>query len=642
MKTLPVFIFLVLFFACKQKPVDNTIEPIVPVKLNQVKLTDDFWLPRIKTIQETTIAFALEKCRIEGRMDNFLIAGGLMEGPVKGVMPFDDTDLYKIIEGASYSLISHPDAALDNLLDSLIAIIAIGQETDGYLTTYKTIDTTQAPAHWCPPGSRWEHLECSHELYNSGHLFEAAAAHHEATGKTIFLDIALKNADLLVQVFGPGKNRQVPGHQIVETGLIRLYQLTQKQEYLALAKHFLDTRGRADLHELWGPYNQDHLPVVEQDEVVGHAVRAVYMYAGMTDIAVLYNDSLYLKAVHALWKNMVNKKLYLTGGIGARHDGEAFGENYELPNLEAYSETCAAIGSVLWNQRLFLLSGEVKYADLTERTLYNGVVPGISFDGQAFFYPNPLESDGSYAFNKGACTRSAWFDCSCCPTNLIRFIPSMPSLIYATRGNELIVNHYLSNEAGVNVAGKKVQLVQQTNYPLDGKLTVVVNPEKSGKFTLKLRVPAWLRNEVVDGNLYQYQHKTKSEITLKLNGKNVEQLLVDGYLILNRYWTSGDEITLEFPMEVKRVVANPLVKNLQGHVALEYGPLVYCAEEVDNPDFWTALAANENMDVHFRPDLFGGINTLVSKQQLTLVPYYCWSNRGVGRMKVWFPNATQH
>ncbi|HPR32872.1 MAG TPA: glycoside hydrolase family 127 protein, partial [Prolixibacteraceae bacterium] len=385
-------LLLVAFFGCTVSTNETPSYPIASVNLNRVKLTDSFWLPVIEQIQKKTISYAIGKCAAEGRMDNFLIAGGVLEGKTRGQMPFDDTDLYKIIEGASYSLVSHPDPELENRIDSLISIIAIGQEDDGYLTTYKTIDTTYAPAHWCPAGGRWNNLACSHELYNSGHLFEAAAAHHWATGKDNFLTIATKNADLLVSVFLKGDNPDVPGHQIVETGLVKLYQITGKKEYLDLAKHFLDNRGNSALRPIWGPYNQDHLPVTQQDEVVGHAVRAVYMYAGMTDIAALYNDEAYRNAVFRLWDNMVTKKTYLTGGIGARHDGEAFGDNYELPNLTAYSETCAAIGSVLWNHKLFLLTGDAKYLDVLERTLYNGVLPGIALDGENFFYPNPLES----------------------------------------------------------------------------------------------------------------------------------------------------------------------------------------------------------------------------------------------------------
>ncbi len=396
--------------------------PIEPVDIRNVRMEDDFWLPIIERVQEKTIKYAIAKCEQEGRMENFLIAGGVRQGKVRGDMPFDDTDLYKIIEGASNSLISAPNETLEALTDSLIAIIAIGQEADGYLTTWRTIDPASPPAPWVEvkEGKRWEGLAMSHELYNAGHLYEAAYTHYRATGKRSFLDIALKNADLMVATFGNGKAQihAVPGHQIIETGLLKLYELTGKKAYLQLARYFLDHRGKPAHHALFGSYSQDHLPVVDQREVTGHAVRAVYMYAAMTDIGVLMQDEPYQRAVRALWENMVSKKIYITGGIGARHEGEAFGEDFELPNLTAYNETCAAIGSVYWNHRLHRQSGEVAYLDVLERTLYNGLIAGLSLDGTKFFYPNALESDGVYTFNRGACTRQDWFDCSCCPTNL--------------------------------------------------------------------------------------------------------------------------------------------------------------------------------------------------------------------------------
>ncbi|MDA3928941.1 MAG: glycoside hydrolase family 127 protein [Prolixibacteraceae bacterium] len=631
-----LFVFIV-FISCSSPKSELHAYPIEGVNLNQIELTDQFWLPKIKTIQHKTIAFALEKCEQEGRMENFLIAGGIMEGQVRGVMPFDDTDLYKIIEGAAYSLIMSPDTVLESLVDSLISIIAIGQEADGYLTTYKTIDPTNGPAHWCPAGDRWEDLACSHELYNSGHLFEAATAHYTATGKTNFLDIAVKNADLLVDVFGPGKNPEMPGHQIVETGLIKLYKATQKEEYLALAKHFLDARGDSTIRPLFGPYNQDHLPVVEQDEVVGHAVRGVYMYAGMTDVAALYNDADYLNAVNKLWENMVNKKMYITGGIGALHEGEAFGENYELPNLTAYSETCAAIGSVYWNHRLFLLTGDVKYLDIIERTLYNGVIPGISLEGTEFFYPNALESDGKYDFNKGHCTRSEWFDCSCCPTNLIRFIPSIPNLIYATTANELYVNLYASNSAEIEVGSSLVGITQQSNYPWSGETSIELNPISSSEFTLKLRVPGWMRNETVPGDLYHYTSESTLQSTLLLNGEKVAVEAIDGFYSISRTWEKGDRLEINFPMEVKQVVSNEKVTNNLNHVAIEYGPLVYCAEEADNKNENWAVNTESNFKATYDTSFFDGMNVLKSESELTLIPYFAWSNRGVGKMKVWLP-----
>lgn len=616
--------------------------PIESVNIQNIKLKDEFWLPIIQRVQEKTIEYALAKCQEEGRFDNFLIAGGEMEGEVKGAMPFDDTDVYKIIEGASNSLISAPNPKLETLVDSLISIIKVGQEADGYLTTWRTINPGKPPAPWVEvkEGKRWDGLFMSHELYNAGHLYEAAAVHYKATGKRNFLDIAIKNADLMVETFGDGKGKiaAVPGHQIIETGLIKLYRITGKEDYLKLSKYFLDNRGNPDNHELFGWYSQDHVPVVEQKEVVGHAVRAVYMYAGMTDIAAIEKDTAYLKAVEILWTNMVNKKMYITGGIGAEHDGEQFGDNYELPNLTAYSETCAAIGSVYWNHRLHNLTGDVKYFDVIERTLYNGLISGLSLDGQEFFYPNALESDGVYKFNRGACTRQSWFDCSCCPTNVIRFIPAMPGLIYSKTGNTLYTNLYASNEAKVELQNQDIRVTQDTSYPWDGKVKFTVEPEMEGEFTIKFRIPSWSRNTVLPGDLYQYVSKDEASNKLSLNGEEIDMVADNGYFTLTRTWKSGDQVELEFPMSVRKVKANPEVEEDLGKMSLEYGPIVYAVEEIDNRNTFDDIRVtpNEEYKVEMQPELLGGVKT-ISNEKLTAIPYYAWSNRGIGKMKVWLP-----
>lgn len=618
--------------------------PIESVNIRNVKLKDEFWLPIIQRVQEKTIEYALAKCEEEGRFDNFLIAGGEMEGEVKGAMPFDDTDVYKIIEGASNSLISAPNPKLETLVDSLVAIIKVGQEADGYLTTWRTINPAKPPAPWVEvkEGVRWDGLFMSHELYNAGHLYEAAAVHYKATGKRNFLDIAIKNADLMVETFGEGENKigAVPGHQIIETGLIKLYQITGKEDYLKLSRYFLDNRGNPENHELFGPYSQDHLPVVEQDEVVGHAVRAVYMYAAMTDIAAIQQDTAYLKAVNALWENMVSKKIYVTGGIGASRDGEAFGNNYELPNLTAYNETCASIGDVYWNHRLHNLTGDVKYFDVIERTLYNGLISGLSLDGKQFFYPNALESDGVYKFNQGACTRKDWFDCSCCPTNVIRFIPAMPGLIYSKEGNTLYVNLYASNEAKVELKDQDVLVSQETAYPWNGKVKFTVALEKEGEFTIKFRVPGWARNQVLPGDLYQYSSKDEASNKLILNGERLDVIANNGYFKVARTWKAGDEVSLEFPMSVRKVIANPKVEEDKGKMSLEYGPIVYAVEEIDNKDAFDEIDVKpkDSFKVEMQPELLGGVNT-ISNEKLTAIPYYAWSNRGIGKMKVWLSMA---
>lgn len=603
--------------------------PIQQVNLNHVELTDNFWLPKIRTIQEKTIAYAFRKCEEEGRMENFVTAGDIIRGKAsptakaRGVMPFDDTDVYKTIEGAAYSLINAPNPKLDKYLDSVIALIAYAQEPDGYLTTWRTINPKTPPARWVKSGGgRWFDLGMSHELYNAGHLFEAASAHFWATGKRNLLDVALKNADLLVKTFMVSPqvdlHLQVPGHQIVETGLIKLFQITGEEDYLKLAKQLLDNRGKNKTGK--GAYSQDHKPVAEQDEVVGHAVRAVYQYAGMTDIAAIYGDAAYRAAVDKLWENMVDKKIYITGGLGARHSGEAFGDNYELPNLTAYAETCAAIGGVYWGERMFRLTGEAKYINVLERMLYNGVISGISNSGTEFFYPNPLESDGEYKFNQKACTRQAWFDCSCCPTNLIRFIPFIPNLMYATQGNNLFVNLFVASKANIALGNVNVNIEQKTAYPWSGKVELIVNPAKAENFTLKIRIPAWAQDRF-DGDLYHYTSAKSKPYSVKVNGKNVSGELKNGYLEISKTWSKGDKISLDFPMDIRTVEADPKVKDDVGKVAVERGALVYCWEK---PKSGTGSI----------PD-FLNKNQVLKYKNLTLIPYYAWANRGAADMKVW-------
>jgi DUF1680 family protein len=639
-----IYLFLVMsLIGCQSKKKEiskdeqqKTGYQIEPVDIQNVKVTDDFWLPIIKRVQEKTIEYAIAKCEEEGRLDNFLIAGGEMEGKVKGAMPFDDTDVYKIIEGASNSLISAPNKELETVLDSLVNIIKVGQEADGYLTTWRTINPAEPPAPWVEvkEGKRWEALFMSHELYNAGHLYEAAAVHYKATGKRNFLDIALKNADLMVKTFGEGEHKisAVPGHQIIETGLIKLYQITGKNDYINLAKYFLDNRGNPNNHKLFGAYSQDHIPVVNQDEVVGHSVRAMYMYAAMTDIAAIQNDSLYEASVNKLWDNMVSKKMYITGGIGAKHDGEQFGSNFELPNLTAYNETCAAIGDVYWNHRLHNLYGDVKYFDVIERTLYNGLISGLSLDGTNFFYPNALESDGNYKFNRGSCTRQSWFDCSCCPTNLIRFVPSIPGLIYSKGKNEVYVNLYASSNANINLNGEEVKVSQVTSYPWNGKIQVTV--EADTEITMKFRVPSWSRNEVLPSDLYKYADSYKPLPTLSINGNIIETSIEFGYFEVKRKWSPKDKIEIQFPMEVRTVIANKKVKEDLGKLSLEYGPIVYAVEEVDNPEFDKISLSPDDEFVVQKEAILKGINT-ISNRTLKAIPYYTWSNRGVNKMKVW-------
>jgi hypothetical protein len=564
---------------------------------------------------------------------------------------FDDTDPYKTIEGASYLLQTYPDKKLAAYVDSVIAIIASGQEPDGYLYTART-QNPDNPHHWAGP-TRWSKVEdLSHEFYNLGHLCEAAVAHYQATGKRNFLDIAIKYADVVCKEVGKGEGQAhvVPGHQIAEMGLAKLYLATGDKKYLEQAKYFLDERGKTTIRT---EYSQSHMPVVEQTEAVGHAVRAGYMYAGMADVAALTGDQSYIKAIDAIWENIVGKKYYITGGVGATSSGEAFGANYELPNMSAYCETCAAIAQVYMNYRLFLLHGESKYYDVLERTLYNGVISGISIDGGRFFYPNPLQSMGQHQ-------RQPWFGCACCPSNAARFIPSLPQYVYAVKDKNLYVNLFMGNTADVKVGGNKVELEQVTNYPWDGDITMNLK-KASGKWNLMIRIPGWVRGQVVPSDLYTYNDGKRLGYTVMVNGKAVESSLQDGYFVINRSWKKGDKVTVHFDMEPRTVRANGKVAADKGRVAIERGPLVYCAEFPDNDCDVLNVLCNQEPKFSLGKKTIADteVQTLVTDAQtlnfdtdgklvakdvkLTLIPYYAWNHRGPGNMAVWLPidlNAT--
>jgi DUF1680 family protein len=619
--------------------------PITAVPFSDVRLTDTFWARRIETNRTVTIPFGFAKSAEEGRIRNFERAAR-HEGPYEGKMPFDDTDVYKLIEGAAYSLQNHPDPELDRFVDGIITKIAAAQEPDGYLTTYKTIDPTKSPAEWLKPGPKWDlELEGSHELYNSGHLYEAAYAHYRATGRRTLLDVALKNADLIARTFGPGKRTTPPGHQIIETGLVKLWEATGERRYRELARFFLDQRGRAATRKLYGTYNQDHLPVTGQTEAVGHAVRAAYMYSGMVDIAALDADPLYRAAVERIWDDVVSRKLYVTGAIGARHKDEAFGDAFELPNRTAYGETCASIANVYWNQRMFLLSGDARYVDVLERSLYNAALAGVSLEGNTFFYPNPLESDGRYAFNHGALSRKPWFDASCCPTNLARFIPSIPDYIYAVEGDALFVNLFAASRASTAVGGTRVAVEQTGDYPWNGRVTLVITPDAPRSFELRVRIPGWARNEPVPSALYRYADTAAAAYELRVNRERISPALRRGYASITRLWTPGDTVTLVLPMPVRRMVADGRVADTRGKVALERGPLVYAAEWVDNEGSVLNLVVPDAaaFKEEHRPDLLGGVTVVRTAatdkarrpRRLTAIPYYAWSHRGPGEMAVW-------
>lgn len=619
--------------------------PIDPVPFTSVKVTDNFWGQRLQASREVTIPLAFSKCEETGRYENFVKAAHPSDTYKVEGFSFDDTDVYKTIEGASYSLQTYPDKKLQKYIDSVLVIVAGAQEPDGYLYTARTMNPKH-PHNWAGK-ERWVAVEnLSHEFYNLGHMIEGAVAHYQATGKRNFLDIAIKYADCVCRKIGngPQQKKYVPGHQIAEMALVKLYMATGDKKYLDQAKFFLDTRGYTSRKDT---YSQAHKPVVEQDEAVGHAVRAVYMYSGMADVAAITGDSSYIKAIDKIWDNIVSKKIYITGGIGAHHAGEAFGNNYELPNLSAYCETCAAIGNVYMNYRLFLLHGDAKYFDVLERTLYNGLISGVSLDGGSFFYPNPLSSNGKYS-------RKPWFGCACCPSNVSRFIPSLPGYVYAVKNDQVYVNLYLSNKAELKVDKKKILLEQETGYPWNGDIRLKIT-QGNQDFTMKLRIPGWVRGNVLPGDLYSYADNQKPAYQVSVNGQTVESDVNDGYLSIARKWKKGDVVEVHFDMIPRIVKANPKVEADHGRVAVERGPIVYCAEWPDNRFNVHSILLNQHpqFKVTDKPELLYGIRQITTDAQalsydkagklvtkdveLTLIPYYAWAHRGEGDMEVWLP-----
>lgn len=626
--------------------------PINPVPFTAVKVTPNtFWGQRLEASRNVTVPLAFSKCESEGRYKNFEHAAMHLKDPskvfkVNGVgYSFDDTDPYKTIEGASYILQTYPDRKLRAYVDSVIDIIATAQEPDGYLYTARTQNPAD-PHHWAGD-KRWvKEEDLSHELYNLGHMIEGAVAHWQATGSRKFLDIARRYADVVCKEVGPnpGQACVVPGHQIAEMALCRLYLATGEKKYLDEAKFLLDYRGKTQIKQ---EYSQSHQPVVDQKEAVGHAVRAAYMYAGMADVAALTGDQGYINAIDRIWDNIVTKKLYITGGIGATSSGEAFGKNYELPNMSAYCETCAAIGNVYVNYRLFLLHGDSKYFDVLERTLYNGLISGVSLEGNGFFYPNPLESMGQHQ-------RQAWFGCACCPSNICRFIPSLPGYVYAVKDKNVYVNLFLSNKTELTVGKKKVALSQQTNYPWDGDITITIDKNNAGRFALKIRIPGWVKGKVVPSDLYSYADGKRLGYLISVNNQQLYPEIHD-YITIDRQWKKGDKVQIHFDMEPRVVRANNKVEADRGMVAVERGPLVYCAEHPDNDfDIFSALVNQEPQFQLGKAEIAGiPVVTLtteaqaldfnkqgkltVKDQELTLIPYFAWCHRGSGKMRVWLP-----
>ncbi len=623
--------------------------PVKPVSLTDVKLTGGLWAERQRTDIAVTIAHEMKMAEETRRLANFELAAVALRGGVgekfQTRYPFDDSDVYKIIEAAAYVLMLQPDPELEKALDFWIEKIAAAQEPDGYLYTARTINAADTPG--MSGKERWTNLEHSHELYNLGHLYEAAAAHTRATGKKSLLRVALRSADFINRVFGPAEDqlKLPPGHEEIEIGLVKLYRVTGKQKYLDLAKFFIEARGDSAGHKLYGTYSQDHEPVGGQTEAVGHAVRAAYLYSGVTDVAALTGDTRYMEAMDRIWEDIVTKKLYLTGGIGAAGGIEGFGPAYDLPNPSGYAETCATIAYALWNWRMFLAHAEGKYMDLFERASLNAFLSGYGIGGDLFFYPNPLASFGQHE-------RAPWFTCACCPPNIARFVAQMGEFVYGVGGDRIYVNLYASSRAEVSTGTEDVVLQQTTDYPWSGEVKIQVDPAGTGTFSLLVRIPGWALERPLPGDLYRYADGGGESPSIKVNGETLALAPEKGYQQITRVWKKGDIVEISLPMPVRRVLAHENLTADAGRVAIERGPLVYAAEGTDNGgkvvnlvlDDATPLAAEP------RPDLLGGVTVIKGeatatsieggklvgrKQPLILIPYFSWAHRGPGEMEVW-------
>lgn len=640
---------------------------LIPLPFNKVKLTDNFWQPRMTTEKETTIPVSLKNA--QAAVDRLEMTGRFLRGESdEKPVPhrFITSDLYKVMEGAAYSLMIYPDTSLERQLDKIIDIISAAQEEDGYLYENHTCGNPRISEMGERPYSWVVH---SHELYNMGHLYEGAVAYFNATGKNKWLTLAQKNAMHVNQVFFEGGNpkyndgkpvNQAPGHEEIELALCKLYRTTGNRLYLDMAKKFLDIRGityRLDGKGVMSPtYAQQHAPVREQTEPVGHAVRAGYLYCAMADVDALSGKNDYTRALESIWHNLVDTRMHITGGLGAVHGIEGFGEEYELPNLEAYNETCAAVANVFFNYRMFLLHQDAKYFDIAELALFNNALAGINIKGDLFFYENPLECDSIKTFNKGTTGRAEWFGTACCPPNISRLILQTPGYMYSYTSDEIYLTLYAGSEAEIPLEKGKVYIRQTSDYPFDGKTVLELTPEKGRRFSINLRIPTWADQcKFVPGELYKYKDNSSPGFVLKVNNKKVRFKMNKGFAVIRRKWKNGDKIMLDIPMPVRFVKSHPAVKSNSGRVAVTRGPLVYCAEGTDNggnvqrlflPE---SLSGDEIKIIPFNSGTLKGIpsitlegkefrNGSVNDTRITLIPYYSWNNRQTGpTMTVWLP-----
>lgn len=598
---------LPLCFSCSQ---DETSKRITAVDFSKVKIRDSFWAPRLEKHYLTTLPVCIDQIENQtGRIRNFEnVARG--EGKHSGIF-FDDSDVYKALEGIAYALVNHPDAALEAKADEWIDKFAAAQQPDGYINTFYTLTGLE---------NRWKDMN-KHEMYCAGHMTEAAVAYYKATGKRKLLDVAIRMADHMMSIFGPGKRDWVPGHEEIELALVKLYEVTGERKYLDFAGWLLDERGhghgiREGRKKNWNKeYYQDDVPVREMTDIKGHAVRAMYLYCGMADVAAYTHDEGYMAALDRLWDDVVLRNMYVTGGIGSSKHNEGFTEDYDLPNLEAYCETCASVGMVLWNQRMNQFTGDSKYIDVLERSMYNGALAGISLAGDRFFYVNPLESLGGHH-------RQAWYGCACCPSQISRFLPSIGSYIYGVSDNALWVNLFIGSTAEVRLGRRNLTLVQETAYPWDGDVKLTVNADASFNKEIRVRIPGWCK-----------------AFTLNVNGETVDAPVEKGYVVISRRWNDGDVIGLSMEMPVEIVAADERVKADEGKRAVQRGPLVYCMEEVDNQAYDNVLLSDSTtLTPTFDADLLGGMVRIdgdTDGNPFRLIPYYGWDNREAGRMKVW-------